>query len=184
LAKAQEKSHAKARVLAQVASELVGQKQVERGMKAFEAGGDNLTIEDPTARSLAISGNNLVCGLEEKAARSDDETKLMELAANSARQYWEIAGCWTEVERAEYRLSMTYLQSGKIDRAIDYAKTCLSICEENEAAPFEFFFAHEGLAKIYKSEGRELEFHGSIKSCVKYRDQVKESWQQYCVIPK
>ena len=34
--------------------------------------------------------------------------------ALAARRYWEIAGTWTNVERAEYRLAMTHVALGEI----------------------------------------------------------------------
>lgn len=67
--------------------------------------------DHPAFRALAVTGNNLACTLEEKNHRSLQETELMILASRTARKYWELAGGWLEISRAEYRLAMNYLQA-------------------------------------------------------------------------
>jgi hypothetical protein len=42
----------------------------------------------------------------------------MIFAAKTTRKYWEIAGTWLEIERAEYRLAMTYLAAGDLNVAL------------------------------------------------------------------
>ncbi len=64
--------------------------------------------EDPALRELAITGNNLACGLEEKTNRSETEMNLMILAAKTGRKFWELAGGPSEIASAEYRLSQSY----------------------------------------------------------------------------
>ena len=75
--------------------------------RALELAAYGPGADDPAARSLAVSGNNLACTLEETKERSEEESSLMLAAAEAARKYWEIVGTWLEVERAEYRLAMT-----------------------------------------------------------------------------
>jgi hypothetical protein len=95
----------------------------------------------------------------------------MILAAETGRKYWELAGTWVEVERAEYRLAMTYMHAGQLDKALKHARLCESICNENDAAPFEKFFAAEALVKVQRAR------------CVEYKSKVKEEYQSYCNIP-
>tara|TARA_R110002072_G_scaffold534_2_gene3610 strand:- start:144445 stop:145269 length:825 start_codon:yes stop_codon:yes gene_type:complete len=163
------------RIYAMAASELTAQGEVIMATQAFEkalsCAPENMTTENPAARALAISGNNLACELEEKNDRNDQEVKLMLTAAKAARKYWEIAGGWVEVERAQYRLAMSHLQAGQLNEALEHARICERICKENNADPFEKFFAHEALAKINKALCEEL------------KSKVKPDYQSYCVIP-
>jgi hypothetical protein len=104
-------------------------------------------------RALAATGNGLACTLEQKAARSADERALMILAAQTARHHWERAGTWLEVERAEYRLAMTWLQAGDLARGRTHAHTCLEIVASNDAAALERFFGWEALGRVERAAG-------------------------------
>lgn len=163
------------RIYAACASELVAQKQIKQATKAFHLAlsqlPDQLPSESPIARSIAIAANNLACELEEFPERSEEEKQLMLLAAETARTHWEIAGTWLEVERAEYRLASSNLIAGNFEQAFTHAMFCLDICQENQAEPFEIFFAYEILTKICR------------QACVETKDKVKPEWQSYCTIP-
>ncbi|MEZ0228788.1 MAG: hypothetical protein ACAI25_09200 [Planctomycetota bacterium] len=148
------------RVLAVAASALAGQKQVEAGVALFE---EALSLAaygpdkaDPAARALAVTGNNLACSLEEKKVRTPAEDRLLELAARTGRRFWEVAGTWIEVERAEYRLAMTCLALGRAKDAVTHANECLALCEKNGADAGELFFANEALARAHKARMVEL----------------------------
>lgn len=163
------------RIYAMAASELVAQKKVEKATKAFEkaliSAPENMSKDNPAARALAISGNNLACELEEKSERTSEEVNLMLQAAKAGRKFWEIAGGWMEIERAEYRLSISHLKAGNLNEALTHARLCESICKENNANPFETFFVHEALTKVNRA------------LCEKMKSKVKPDWQSYCVIP-
>lgn len=61
----------------------------------------------------------------------------MLLAAQTARKFWEQAGTWLQVEKAEYRLSMTYLQAGDPGKAWQRApKTVSTLPERMEPLPW------------------------------------------------
>lgn len=145
------------RILATAAGALAAQKQIARGIEAFykavdTAGG--LAIGDPANRALAVSANNLACALEELSLRTAEETKLMILAAQVARKYWEIAGTWKEVFWAEYRLSRSFLKADLPLEAIKHAEECLSIAKEKEAGALELFYAFEAFALGQKADGK------------------------------
>lgn len=163
------------RIFAMAANELTGQGEIEKATKAFHKAlanmPDSLTKENPAVRALAVTANNLACDLEEKNERTSEEVELMLDAANAARKYWEIAGGWVEVERAEYRLSMSHLKAGNLEKALTHARVCEAICKENNAEPFEIFFAYEALTKVNRA------------LCEDMKSKVKEDWQSYCVIP-
>ena len=107
-----------------------------------------LTNEDPANKALAITGNNIACSLEDKPERQESEVELMILAANTGRKYWEIAGTWKEIERAEYRLSQTYFKAGRLDESLLHAKVCLEINSQNNNEALEIFFGYEALAMV------------------------------------
>lgn len=163
------------RVYAVAASQLAGQSMTSLASEAFKkALGEappEITKDHPAARALAISGNNLAAELEEKAEQSPEEKSLMIEAAKAGRKYWEIAGTWVEVERAEYRLAMSYLKAGELEKSLTHARLCESICVENQADEFEKFFAYEALTKVNRA------------FCEDLKSKVKPEWQQYCVIP-
>jgi hypothetical protein len=112
-----------------------------------------LDATDPMNRALAVAGNSLACTLEEKADRNADERELMILAAQTARHYWERAGTWLEVERAEYRLAMTWLQAGDLARARTHAQACLEIVAANQGAALERLFGWEALGRVERAAG-------------------------------
>ncbi len=148
---------ARVRVLAVAGSALAGQRRAAEGIALFEEALALATYgpdkNDPAARALAVTGNNLACALEERPGRTKDEDRLLELASKTARRYWELAGSWLEVERAEYRLAMTYVALGRGDAALEHARLCLAGCEANNADASELFFAREALLKAHQARG-------------------------------
>jgi hypothetical protein len=112
-----------------------------------------LPASDPMNRALAVTGNNLACALEEKAARSAEERALMILAAQTGRRYWELAGTWLETERAEYRLAMTWLQAGDPPRAREHAQACLAIVAAHDGPALERFSGCEALGLAERAAG-------------------------------
>jgi hypothetical protein len=104
-------------------------------------------LGDPAAGALAMNSNNMACELEVRESRTAEDDELLELAAKTARRYWEVAGSWVQVKIAEYRLAMTYIALGNGDLATEHAKLALAICDANEAADEERFFPLEALAR-------------------------------------
>ena len=154
------------RILAVAASALSGQKKALKARDIFKQAVEKaqlgITKSDPANQTLAITGNNLAAGLEEQANRSADETALMIFAAKTARKYWEIAGTWLEIERAEYRLAMTYLAAGDVGVALNHARACLEISREHAADPLELFFGYEVLASVEKARKNKIGFSKAI----------------------
>ncbi len=147
----------RARVLATAASALAGQKKTTEARAAFEEALRQAAYgpkaDDPAAKALAITGNNLSVALENRPSRTPEEDALMVRAAEAGLQFWEIAGGWTEAERAHYRLSHSLRKAGKAREALDHAKTCLAIVERNGSDACESFFAHEALGHARLSCG-------------------------------
>lgn len=133
---------------------------------------------DPVARALAISGNNIASKLEEKPERTRQQTTLMLLAAETGRKYWELAGTWMEVERAEYRLAKSHLAAGNLAEARLHAELCLSISQQNSAPALEIFFAYECLAQIEKVSASNA-FQSSLHLAKEWFEKItpdEQSW--------
>jgi hypothetical protein len=123
-----------------------------------EAENSKLPPADAMNRALAVSGHNLAAALEEKAVLNDDETKLMLMASKASRVYWERAGTWLQVERAEYQLAITFLKAGEWAQAEFHARECGRIVAENDAPALERFFAFEALARVMRAARNEAAF--------------------------
>ena len=170
----------KCRVLALAASAHTGTKNILQASIFFEqaeAVASKLVETDAAVRSMAITGNNLACALEEKTNLTEDEKKLMLKAAHAGLHYWKLAGTWLETERAEYRLSQSYFRVRDLISSIKHANQCLTICEENKAGALEFFFAYEALVKIEIEMGQPLR---SLEKMKQYFSQLSQGDQQWC----
>jgi hypothetical protein len=121
-----------------------------------------LPDDDPMHRTVAAATNNITCALEEKKDRSADERALMIGAAQAARRHWERAGTWLHVERAEYRLAMTWLQAGDPAQARRHAQACLAIVAANDAPVLERFFGWEALGLVERAAGNSVEHANAL----------------------
>ena len=110
-----------------------------------------LPDNDPLHRAVAVAAHNVACTLEESRTRSADERALMILAAQASRAHWEHAGTWLEVERAEYRLAMTWLHAGDPAQARQHAQACLDIVAANDGAALERLFGWEALGLVERA---------------------------------
>ena len=146
-----------ARVLAIASSALSGQRRGEEATAAFrralEAASYGPASDDPAARALAVTANNLACELEERPDRDAEDDALLREAAHAARRFWEIAGDWRNVKIAEYRLAKTHLALGEPATALEHAATSLRLCDENDGGPVDRFFAHEVMALARRAAG-------------------------------
>jgi hypothetical protein len=111
-----------------------------------------LTKSDGIARSLAVAGNNSAASLEELPTLTEKQKNLMLLAAETARKFWEIAGTWLEIERAEVRWALSCLKAELFEESRSHARRAIAICEANQAPDLEYFLAYEALARIEKTE--------------------------------
>ena len=149
-------------------------------IKALSIAETSIDKKDPANRSLAITGNNLACALEEKKPRSAQENELMILAAQTGRKYWEVTGTWLEVERAEYRLANTYLQANDLAEALRHAQACLKICSENKAGALEFFFGYEALALVEKERANLHGFQKAVEQIHLYFGELGDDDKKWC----
>ncbi|MGE0526304.1 MAG: hypothetical protein AB7G93_22675 [Bdellovibrionales bacterium] len=171
------------RILA-VTSSALGEREPDRGkellLKALDLARQGLEKEDPANRALAVSGNNLACALEEKESRAPAENELLILAAKTGREFWEIAGGWLEVSRAEYRLGMSYLATGNMTKALQHAQTCVEMCRENKAGDLDMFFALEVLAKVEKARQNHLGFNAALDQATRHFEKLSPEDREWC----
>jgi hypothetical protein len=126
------------------------------------AAASTLPDADPGVRSVAAFSNNIAGNLRELDPLSALHREFMLRAAQVARTYWDRAGSWREVERAEYQLSLCWLAAGDAKRAMEHAKTCDAIVQQNGEEPLEVFFAAETLALAARTLGDELAHSAAI----------------------
>jgi hypothetical protein len=112
-----------------------------------------LPDDDPAVRTLAATGHNIACSLEELPRRSPGQVETMILAAQTSRQAWSRAGTWLETERAEYRLAMTWLAAGDARQAQAHAQACLGIVRSQGDVALEAFFAWEAMGRCARALG-------------------------------
>jgi len=163
----------------------LAERDTRRAMTLFEEAlaqmrAAQLPPSDPANRALAVTGNNLASALEEKATRTAAERELMILAAQTARHYWEIAGTWLEVERAEYRLAMTWLQAGDAAQARHHAQACLTIVAVNEGAALERFFGFEALALAEHTAGNPVALADAVAAARATFEQIDAGDRTWC----
>jgi tetratricopeptide (TPR) repeat protein len=173
------------RIYSSAAAALCGQNQVSQASeyfkRALELAQTGLAKNDPANRALAVTGNNLAATLEEKSSRSAEENQLMILAALTGRKFWEIAGTWLNVERAEYRLCMSYLKAGQLPQALEHAQLCLEVIEQNKAEPMEYFFGYEALALVEKARSNGIGFEKAVEHAKKYFELIEnEGNKKWC----
>ncbi len=130
--------------------------------KALQLAEKGLEKTDSANRALAVTGNNMAGALEEKTNRTAEATELMILAAQTGRKFWEIAGTWLEVNRAEYRLAMSYLQAHDLAAALRHAQFCIEICNANNADSLDMFFGYAALAQVEKQRHNRAGFQNAL----------------------
>jgi hypothetical protein len=156
-----------------------------RGMCLLQAALDQaehsgLQATDAMNRALAVSGHNLAAALEEKPALSSGEIKLMLMASQASRVYWERAGTWLQVERAEYQLATTFLKAGDLAQAEFHARECGRIVAENDAPALERFFAFEVLARVMRAAQNDAAYRGACEQAKMVFDGLDDGDKVWC----
>lgn len=172
-----------ARILATTGSALIslgGLKTGELFLKKASVLAEGFEPSDPANMTLAMNANNVASSLEEKSDRSAEEAVVMIDAAKMARVFWEKAGTWKEVERAEYRLGQSYLQAQQFDLALKHADLCLKIVNENHNEPLELFFALELRVLIFKAMNQEEDSKNALTSMRSVFNGLTPEDQSWC----
>ncbi|MCC7139580.1 MAG: hypothetical protein IT460_14245 [Planctomycetes bacterium] len=148
------------RILATASAALVGQRRTREAAALLEEalglaayGPDR---NDPAARALAVTGNNLACELETRPSRTPEEAALMVRAAETGLRFWSLTGTWLETERAHYRLSCSQRLAGNAKASLEHAEACRSVVERNAGDAGEQFYAQEALALAHRAAGNDV----------------------------
>jgi hypothetical protein len=136
--------------------------------------------DDPCHRALAATGNNLACTLEELTERTASQRQLMIEAAQAARRHWALAGTWLEVERAEYRLAMTWLKAGDAVQASAHAQACREIVRTHAAPALERFFAEEAVGLCARAAGHATAWAEAHAQADAAFGELEESDRAWC----
>jgi hypothetical protein len=172
------------RVQAMAAANLA-ETDAQRGMRLLQlallqAEHSGLPTTDPMYRALAVSGHNLAAALEEKPVLSAEEIKLMLTASQASRTYWERAGTWLQVERAEYQLAITFVKAGDLVQAEIHVRECGRIVVENDAPALERFFAFEALARVMRAAQNEAAYRGACEQAKVAFDGLDDGDRDWC----
>lgn len=139
-----------------------------------------LPNNDPACRAVAINGNDIAAKLSEKLERSDAERDLMLLGARLARDFWARAGTWLEVQRAEYRLAISWLKAPDLSAARRHARRCLDMVRDHDAPPLEWFFGFEALAQIERALGNAPAAMRAVQDMKAAFERLDEADQAWC----
>jgi hypothetical protein len=134
----------------------------------------------PALRALAVSGNNLAAGLEERAQRSAAEDAAMLRAAAGGLRWWRRAGTWLEEERAHWRLARCRLAAGDAVGAAAAAADGLAVCAAHQAPAFETFFLHVVMAHAGRARADEAAYAGARQAALDAHAQVGADEQPWC----
>lgn len=174
----------KVRIYAMTASALAAQNDPGRASfylaQAEKLCHSNLANKDPAHRNLAIASNNLAVALHEKEELSHEEINLMIHAAFLSRKFWEIAGTWSEIERAEYWLAKTFLKANILDKAYAHAERCLEIISEHGNDPIEVFFGMEVMGQVEEARNNHLGKEQSLKGMKDSFAKMSPDDQKWC----
>ena len=172
------------RIFALTAAALAPHQETERAETYLKTATErallNLKKDDPAFRTIAASSNSIASNLEEKSELNLLQKNLMITAANMARRFWEIAGTWKEVERAEYRLAYSHKKAQQFDKALAHASTCIEIIAENGSDPFELFFGYEALGLVEKERGNPVGFKTAGEKMRSLYEQINPDLQVWC----
>lgn len=148
------------RVLATAAAALAGRRRTAEAAalldEALALAAYGPERNDPAARALAVTGNNLACELELRPARTPEEAALMVRAAETGLRFWSLTGTWLETERAHYRLSCSLRLAGDAKASLEHAERCRALVERNGGDAGEAFYAHEALALAHRAAGNDV----------------------------
>jgi hypothetical protein len=100
-------------------------------------------------KTFALETNHLLWSLLSQAKRSPEEDEQMIHAAHASRFHWGEIGTPVHRTRGDWLLSHVYAVLHQPQRAPDYARTCLEICQQHQIGDFDLAYAYEALARAY-----------------------------------
>jgi hypothetical protein len=109
----------------------------------------SFSLEPELQRKIAVELFNYTWTLLERPERTQRETDLMISAAHASRFFWEEIGEPVNHARGEWQLARVYAVLGHPESALNHARRCLEICEQNGIGDFDLAYAYEALARAH-----------------------------------
>jgi hypothetical protein len=118
-----------------------------------------VTLDHEAHRRLGVELFSRTWALMEKDARTSAEDDEMIHCAHASAYHWMHAGTAVNRARSEWQCSRMYTVLGRAEPALQHAKRCLEICEEEPGAleDWDLPFAYEALARAYAIAGDTAE---------------------------
>lgn len=124
-------------------------------------------------KHFAITLNNLVWSLLEKAERSDTECDTMVHAAHASCYHWGIVGGPEHRARGEWLVSRVYAVLGSPEPAVHHALASLDICTDHKLGGFDIAYAHEACARAYAAIGDAAQCHKYGALALEYGEKIE-----------
>jgi len=102
-----------------------------------------------THRKFAVVCFNATWDLIEKENRTPDEDAQMIHMAHASRYHWGEIGTPLNFARGDWQISRVYAILGQGENALNFAKSCLHLCIDNELGDFDLAFAYEAAARAF-----------------------------------
>ena len=77
-------------------------------------------------------------------------------------------------------MTRSLLEAGEPTTAVQRARRCISICEQNQAPAFERFFAYAALARALLKSGDQNSFAASRDAAFAWFDRVPSEEREWC----
>jgi len=122
-------------------------------------------------KTFAVETNHLVWSFLSKPTRSQQENEQMIHAAHASRYHWAEIGTPVHFTRGDWLLSRVYAVLNRPQLALDYANTCLEICQQYAIGDFDLAYAYEAMARAYAALGQRSQ-------CEQYLQLAQEAGEQ------
>ncbi len=110
----------------------------------------------------------------DKTIRTPDEDARMLQLAEKSRDHWAIAGQPVHWTRGEWQLSRVYSALGQPLRALEHARRCKQLAEQNLLGEFDLAIAYEAYVRAYRASGNQEEAKECFATAMTYATQVVE----------
>jgi hypothetical protein len=123
-----------------------------------------MSEEKDVHRKFAVDCFNGTWDLIELADRTPQDDARMIHMAHASRFHWGEIGTPLNLARGDWQISRVYAILGQGKNALDYAKSCLHLCIDNDFKDFDLAFAYEAVARAFAILGNEnlMEKHQSL----------------------
>jgi len=125
---------------------------------------------------FAVDYHGKTWELLDKAVRTRDENERMLDYAHASLTHWRTAGGAVRHQRGEWLLARVYAVLGHGELALEHARRCSQIHEQNkpEMEDFDLPFAYEAIARAYAVSGNAAEARKYLEMAKKTGEAIQE----------